>query len=123
MNRGTPKVTVKGPTVQNFIKGLGLLRGGRVQTFIDTEVARLSDPFVPSDTTFVRKSVFLNTDFGSGLITYSIYGNPQGRNTYNDVTSEFQDRPKRGPYWVHRMFPAGGREKLADGIRRFLGGP
>jgi len=123
MGRSTAKVVIKGPTVQDFIKGLGLLRNGRVQTYIDTEIVRLADPYVPSDTTFIRKSVFLNTDFGSGLIIYSIYGNPRGRNTYNDVTSVFQDglpNGLRGPYWIHRMLGSGGWEKLEKGVMSYL---
>ena len=85
--------------------------GGDLQKFIDSEVVRLSDPYVPSDTATVRKSVFINTKFGNGKVIYSIYGNPDGRNTWNDETSNFQDRPMRGPFWVNRMLDAGGLEK------------
>jgi hypothetical protein len=116
-----PRVKISGPKVQDYIKTLGLLPKGKIQTFIDSEIARLADPFVPSDTTAVRKSVFKNTDFGSGEIVYSIYGNPDGRNTYEDTTSKFQDAPKRGSFWIHRMLNEGGREKLMLGIRRLLG--
>jgi len=118
-----PKVTIRRnnlASIQAYIKHLGLQQGGPVQTFIDSEVARLSDPFVPSDTAALRKSVFENSNFGSGEITYSIYGNPNGRNTWNDTTSKFQDSPKRGPFWVARAMEAGGWDKLMLGIRRYL---
>jgi hypothetical protein len=107
--------------IQVYIKTMGLLPHGRVQTFYDSEVARLSDPYAPSDTTALRKSVFTNTDFGSGEIKYSIYGNKDGRNTWNDTTSKFQDAPKRGPFWVIRMFNEGGKEKLLLALKRLFG--
>ena len=107
---------IEGPKVKELMATLGLGLGGSVQKFIDSEVIRRSDDKVPSDTTALRKSPILKTEIGSGLVIYSVYGNPRGRNTYNDVTSEFQDRPTRGPFWVHRMLDAGGREAIAKGI-------
>lgn len=95
--------------------------GGNLQKFIDMEVIRLSDPRAPSDTTALRKSPFIRTDFGSGLVIYEIYGNPNGRNTWNDTTSLFQDRPMRGPFWVERAMNSGGREKLMLAIDKFMG--
>jgi hypothetical protein len=113
------KVKIKS-NIQDYIKSMGLLPRGKVQTFYDIEVARLADPYVPSDTTALRKSVFTQTNFGSGLIKYLIYGNKDGRNTWNDTTSKFQDAPKRGPFWVIRMFNEGGREKLLLALKRFF---
>jgi len=118
MGKGLAKI--EGPTIDDLLAGLGIGIGGDVQKFIDSEFIRLNDDFVPSDTTTLRKSAILNTKIGSGLVVYSVYGNPRGRNTYNDVTSEFQDRPMRGPFWAHRMLDAGGREKLAKGVMEFL---
>ena len=94
--------------------------GSALQKFVDLEVVHLSDPYAPSDTTALRKSAFTRTEFGSGRITYEIYGNPDGRNTWNDETSEFQDRPRRGPYWVKRMIDDGGGEKLSSDIAGFI---
>jgi len=111
---------IYGPTIGGLLTGLGFGIGGGLQKLTDSDVIRLSDKFAPSDTTALRKSPMLKTDIGSGLVIYSVYGNPHGRNTYNDVTSEFQDRPTRGPFWVHRMLDAGGREDLAKGIMEFL---
>jgi len=118
MARGKWTAKIEGPKANDFIKNLGLLSGGPVQTFIDSDVARLVDPYVPSDTGYTRKSVFMITNFGSGLVEYSIYH----RNMYVNTASEFQDAPKRGAWWVHRMFNAGGREKLKEGVRRILNG-
>jgi len=119
MGKGLAKI--EGPPVDELLASLGI--GGDVQKFIDSEFIRLNDNFVPSDTTTLRKSAILNTKIGSGLVVYSVYGNPRGRNTYNDVTSEFQGgmpNGLRGPFWAHRMLDAGGREKLAKGVMEFL---
>jgi hypothetical protein len=94
--------------------------GGELQKFIDMEYARLADPYAPSDTAALRKSVFIRSNFGSGELTYEIYGNPNGRNTWNDTRSRFQDAPMRGPFWIPRMLDAGGREKILLAAKRFL---
>jgi hypothetical protein len=114
------QVKIEGPKVQDYIRSLGLLPKGNIQTFIDTEIVRLADSYAPSDTTALRKSVYEKTDFGSGEVVYSVYGNPNGKNTYEDTTSSFQGAPRRGSFWIHRMLDAGGREKLLLGIRRLL---
>ena len=94
--------------------------GSNLQKFIDLSVARHSDKYAPSDTTALRKSVFANTIFGFGRLIYTIYGNITGRNTWNDDTSLFQDRPIRGPRWVQRWFNGGGRERLSKEIQAFI---
>ena len=96
--------------------------GSDLQKYIDLSVTRHSDKYAPSDTTALRKSVFINTIFGNGLLIYSIYGNPNGRNTWNDDTSLFQDRPIRGPRWVERWWNNGGKEILELEVKRFMGG-
>ena len=94
--------------------------GGDVQKLADMEIARLSDPYVPSDTAALRKSVFVRSNFGSGEIIYEIYGNANGRNTWNDTSSLFQDRPIRGAFWTERMLNNGGKEKLELTLKRFI---
>jgi hypothetical protein len=118
----SPKVKIEFPKVQEYIKTLGLLPKGKVQKLIDSEIVLGSDPYVPSDTTYTRKSVFELTEFGSGKIKYSAYGNAPGRNIWNDTASKFQDAPKRGPFWVLRFWDAGGKEKIMLTVKRFLDG-
>jgi len=103
----------------NAVKGT-FSPGSNLQKFIDMEVIRLSDSRAPSDTTNLRKSPFIRTYFGSGQVIYEIYGNPNGRNTWNDTTSLFQDRPMRGPYWTERAMNSGGRETLLLKIDAFM---
>ena len=119
MARGKWTAKVEGPKVDDYIENLGLLRGGRVQTLIDSEIPRHVDPFVPSDTTYTRKSVFELTDFGSGLVEYALYW----PGMYEDVTSEFQDglpNGLRGGLWVHRAWNSGVREKVLEGARSLI---
>jgi len=95
-------------------------RGSPLQKFIDLSVARHSDKYAPSNTTALRKSVFINTIFGFGRLIYTIYGKIAGRNTWNDDTSLFQDRPIRGPRWAERWLNNGGKETLYLEIMRFI---
>jgi hypothetical protein len=118
------KVKVIFPKVKTYIKQLRLEPKDTVQKLIDIEIVRLSVPYVPQDTGATEKSVFPNTDFGSGKIVYGIYGYSPGRNTWNDTTSKFQDRPpagKRGPFWALRMWNDGGKEKVMLAVKRFMG--
>jgi len=94
--------------------------GSDLQKFVDMEVVRLSDPYAPSDTTALRKSAFTETNFGSGQVIYEIYGKADGRNTWNDKTSTFQDAPMRGSEWVKRMIAAGGGAKLMLSVKQFI---
>jgi hypothetical protein len=106
--------------IRDTIKTLGLGIGGDLQKFVDMEIIRLSDCRVPSDTASLRKSPWIRTNFGSGTIIYEIYGNADGRNTWNDTTSKFQGAPMRGPFWVLKMLEAGGKETLRLEINRFV---
>ena len=110
------KSFITGPKVKDYIKSLGLLPMSKVQTFTDSEFVRLADPYVPSDTTSTRKSVFINTNFGEGKVTYSTYY----KNMYEDVSKEWQDRPRRGAWWMHRMLNSGGKEKIMLAIKKLL---
>ena len=112
------KVTVNDKVIKSLIRSLS--PGSNLQKLIDMETARLSDPFAPSDTASLRKSVFTKSSFGSGRIVYEIYGRPDGRNTWNDDTSRFQGRPVRGPRWAARAMNAGGREKLQLEANNFI---
>jgi hypothetical protein len=112
------KVKIEGPKVQDYIKNLGLLPRGKIQTFIDSEMVKLTDPKVPSDTTHTRKSVFINTIFGLGKIIYDIYY----KRMYEDTSRRYQDAPTRGAFWVHRMLNDGGREKIMEAVKKLLGG-
>ncbi|MDR2048366.1 MAG: minor capsid protein [Treponema sp.] len=124
------KVTVELPPVSNYLKKLGLGKHGSAQKFADSEIIRMSDPYVPSDTTYTRKSVFINSDIGSGKLIYDAYytSREKNRTIWNDTRDSihWQDAPMRGPFWVLRMWGAGGRERLMRElnalVKRLAGG-
>jgi len=93
-----------------------LLPRGRIQTFIDSEMVRLADQKVPSDTTHTRKSTFINIIFGLGKIIYDLYY----EHMYEDTSKRYQDALRRGAFWVHRMLNEGGREKIILAVKRLL---
>jgi hypothetical protein len=106
------KASVAFPSLEAYMKQFGLGEGERVQTFIDMEIARLSDPYVPNDSGFTRKSVFANSRFGSGELVYDAYRTRGGKTIWDDETLTFQDAPVRGVLWALRMWGNGGKEKI-----------
>lgn len=71
------------------------------QKYVDSEVLRLSDPYVPFDTGYLKKSGTLGTVVGSGQIFYiASYGR---RQYYNGRTPGTAKDPLRGRLWFERM--------------------
>jgi len=96
----------------------GINEGGTVQQFIDSEVLRLCDPYVPKDTGALIDSGIINTQIGSGKVKYRT---PYARRWYY-MPADFQDAPMRGNYWFERMKAQGGKDKIIRGIKRITGG-
>lgn len=80
---------------QLLIKARGLEAKGEVQQFIDSEVLRLTDPYVPKDTGTLKKSGTQHTKIGSGDV---VYKTPYARQQYWNNKGE----GLRGPKWFHR---------------------
>ncbi len=74
----------------------------QAQWFVDNEVLRLSEPFIPLKTGTMIKSGILGTEVGSGLVSwiapYSVY---QYYMTNRKTKSE--TGPLRGSFWFERM--------------------
>lgn len=83
---GTQKLITK--------RGLGI--GQEVQRFVDSEVLRLTDPYVPFDSGKLKESGTIHTKIGSGKV---IYKTPYARRQY------FSNKGNglRGRQWFHRM--------------------
>lgn len=84
----------------------GINTGGRVQRYIDSEVLRLSEQFVPKDTGELISSGIRNTKIGSGEVIYNtVYARRwYYRNTTNSGEAvNFNEAPRRGSYWFERM--------------------
>jgi hypothetical protein len=93
-----------------------------VQKYIDISIARKADPYVPMDTGFTKKSVFVNSNFGSGELIYDAYKTHNGKTIWDDETIHFQDAPMRGILWVLRMWQNGGKESIMSEVMRLLAG-
>ena len=84
----------------------GLNTGGAVQKYIDSEVLRLCERFVPKDSGELISSGIRNTRLGSGEVSYNT---PYARRWYyrNSTNSgepvHFNEAPQRGSYWFERM--------------------
>ena len=130
------------PTADYVINKFGFEEGGEVQQFIDSEVIRLSDPYVPFQTGALKNSALQYTRIGSGVVTYRTpYAHfqwvgrvmrwPTGTGTtyaprgehkvYSTIPGRsqltYRGAPMRGKEWVRRMIEDGGIDKLLRGIR------
>lgn len=103
----------------------------RAQIFVDSEVLRLSAPYIPLQTSMLQKSGILGTVPGSGEVVwnapyarYQYYGKVMiGRApkqlTDRDLT--YHGAPMRGKLWFERM-KADHKQHILAGARRFAGG-
>ena len=90
----------------------GLKPGGEVQLFVDTEIIKHCDPYVPFDTGMLKDSPLYASRIGHGEI---IYDTPYARRMYTAPDDcNFQNRPLRGPNWAVRMW--------ADHVKAILQG-
>ena len=97
--------------VQKVIDSHGLGKGGAIQKFIDSEVLRRCEPYVPRDTGELIRSGVRNTVIGSGQV---VYNTPYARRWYYEP-AHFQGAPRRGNYWFVRMLAEGGQEAILRG--------
>jgi len=104
--------------IQKSIAKRGLEAQGRVQQFIDSEVLRLCDPYVPMDTGHLKGSGTRHTRIGSGRV---IYKTPYARRMYYNPQYNFQGAPMRGAYWFERM-KANHKEEILKGAAKIAGG-
>lgn len=95
----------------------GLQDSGPAQQYIDSEVLRLSEPFIPKDTGELIRSGIINTVIGSGEVRWRT---PYARRWYY-LDAQFQEAPNRGNYWFERMKQQYG-QKILDGAARIAGG-
>lgn len=93
-------------------------RYSAAQAFVDSEVLRLSEPFIPLLTSMLIKSGILGTDIGSGTVEWiAPYAKAQ---YYSKRKPGSQTGPLRGPQWFERM-KAVNRNRIVAGARRIAG--
>lgn len=100
-----------------IIEKRGIDRSGRVQQFIDSEVLRMCQPYVPMDTGELIRSGIRETKIGSGEVRYRT---PYARRWYYRE-AQFHGAPKRGTYWFERMKNEGGKEKILRAAKKLAG--
>lgn len=92
----------------------------KAQIFLDNEVLRLCEPYVPLITSMLIKSGIIGTVAGSGVVQWiseyaqRVYYQPN--ETIGRPTG-----PLRGKMWFERMKADHGK-KLIESVRRFIDG-
>jgi hypothetical protein len=95
------------------------IRYSRAQKFVDSEILRRSEPYIPLRTGMLIKSGILGTEVGSGAIHWiAIYSRWQ---YYHTRAPGSETGPLRGPYWFERMKTVHGKNIVAGG-RKIAGG-
>lgn len=95
--------------LQVLLNARGLEVQGEVQKFIDSEVLRLTDPYVPLDTSALKKSGTQHTKIGSGEV---VYKTPYARRQY----FENKGNGLRGKQWFERA-KINHKEEILRGAR------
>lgn len=72
----------------------------RAQSFVDSEVLRLMQPYTPQRTGMLIKSATLGTVIGSGRIKQTV---PYAARQYYTTAATRSYDPRRGAYWFERM--------------------
>lgn len=99
---------------QMLISARGLEVGGKVQKFIDSEVLRVTDPYVPLDSSDLKKSGTKHTKIGSGDVRYVT---PYARRQYY----ENKGSGLRGSKWFDRS-KADNKKAILNGALKIAGG-
>lgn len=104
-------------SMQEILRKRNLEMGGAVQQLIDSEVLRLSTPYVPLDKGPLIASGVQNTIPGSGQV---IWKTSYAVRWYYEPAN-FQGAPMRGNYWFERMKNEGGKEAIGQGAANMAG--
>ncbi|MGN0631655.1 MAG: hypothetical protein ACI4JN_10040 [Ruminococcus sp.] len=83
-----------------------------VQRYIDSEILRKAEPYVPMDKKFLKRSGTEGTKIGSGIIRYIA---PYARKRYYIA----KNNGRRGPYWMKRAM-ANHKQEIVRGAQKLL---
>jgi len=103
-----------------IIESRGINQGGKVQQFIDSEVLRRCQPYVPMDTGELIRSGIRETKIGSGEVKYRT---PYARRWYyreanfQGGSGSGMNATGRGNYWFERMKRNGGKDAILRGAK------
>jgi hypothetical protein len=101
----------------------------KTQVYIDNEVLRLSDPYLPMQSGLLKKLGILGTVPGSGEV---VWNGPYARYLYygklmvgrapkklTDTNLTFHGAPKRGAFWFERM-KADKKDQILRGAAKIM---
>lgn len=90
----------------------------QAQKYVDSEVLRLSEKYIPLDTSMLIKSGILGTKIGSGLVKWiASYAKAQ---YYSPRSAGSTTGAERGPFWFERMKKVH-LQKIVNGAKRIAG--
>lgn len=139
-------VDVDLPGVDELISNIGFQPGGRARLFFMNEVIRLSDDYVPFDTGMLKTNVVRSSDgtwfqYNSPYARYQWYGKlmvmpkngkgaffspeygfwslPGQPKVLTEQDLNYQGAPKRGAFWVQRMWADYGQD-ICEATERFI---
>lgn len=124
-------IKIKMNPINKIIKDHGLERGGPVNQFLRDTVERLSDPYVPMLSGFMKnRRSYPNNHSIKYEAPYSHYhyigkkaegaSRPKGvKRTISGVSMKYSGAPKRGPEWDKRMMNDKRKEVCKD-VERFI---
>ena len=118
--------------IQQSLASRGLEERGKAQQFLDNEVIRTTDKFVPLDSGKLKQSAISGTTVGSGKIVYNtIYAKYQyygllmvGRapKTLTNIPLKYHSGDsKRGKYWFERS-KSDNLDAWLKGVAQVIGG-
>ena len=90
----------------------------RIQKFIDSEVLRLSQPYVPLVSGMLMHSGELGTVIGSGEV---IWNAPYAASQYHNTAKTRPYDSQRGSHWFDRMKADRGKE-IINSAKKMAGG-
>ncbi len=95
--------------IKGMLDDVGLAPGGRVQTMLNNEILRISDPFVPFDTGNLKNKGAIEPSN-----TAISYDTPYARRMWYGDNFNFQGAPIRGSRWVERAWAIDGNEVISN---------
>lgn len=98
--------------------GKPTLNREQAQYWVDIEVLKRCEPYVPMEHKNLIRSGIDNTTPGSGQVQYMT---PYARRWYFEP-ARFSGAPFRGNYWFERMLSNGGMEAIRRGLVKKLTG-
>ncbi|MDR2486713.1 MAG: minor capsid protein [Clostridiales Family XIII bacterium] len=110
---GKTSVTLELDPMQKRLLRRGMGKGGKGELLFASEVARLSDPYVPMRTGDLKN----NTTIRPGSITYHV---PYATKQY-ETNRGGNNGPLRGKHWDRRMWADRGDEIIRT-VAEFCGG-